>query len=138
MQNADYTSRSEPLSPGQIEQWIDFTSLEIDTNLLKWLMPRFGYSNYLAPEYGHGSNCTLYLSIQMEHPKIRVVASWEPTVLATIIIPSEYIGVVITICSEKRWEQLEYSFIDSELPRKKHRSTPNQPSLNMNPVTATA
>ncbi|KAI3722462.1 hypothetical protein L2E82_33501 [Cichorium intybus] len=115
MQNADYTSRSEPLSPGQIEQWIDFTSLEIDTNLLKWLMPRFGYSNYLASEYGHGSNCTLYLSIQMEDPKIRVVASWEPTVLATM-----YMGVVITICSKKRWEQLEYSFIDSELPRKKH------------------
>ncbi|CAI0377709.1 unnamed protein product [Linum tenue] len=44
--------------------------------------------------------------------KQRVTASWEPTVLATIIIPSEYVGPVITLCSERRGQQLEYSFID--------------------------
>ncbi|KAI7742409.1 hypothetical protein M8C21_022890 [Ambrosia artemisiifolia] len=54
-------------------------------------------------------------------PKIQVVASWEPTVLATIIIPSEYVGVVINLCSERRGEQLEYSFIDSQRAFMKYR-----------------
>ncbi|XP_076931209.1 translation factor GUF1 homolog, mitochondrial-like [Bidens hawaiensis] len=54
-------------------------------------------------------------------PKIRVVASWEPTVLATIIIPSEYVGAVINLCSERRGEQLEYSFIDSQRAFMKYR-----------------
>ncbi|XP_058074882.1 translation factor GUF1 homolog, mitochondrial isoform X2 [Magnolia sinica] len=46
-------------------------------------------------------------------PGKRVTACWEPSVTATIIIPSEYVGPVITLCSERRGEQLEYSFIDS-------------------------
>ncbi|XP_071733650.1 elongation factor 1-gamma-like [Rutidosis leptorrhynchoides] len=40
---------SSPIEYGQIEQWIDFASLEIDTNLLAWLRPRFGFATYLAP-----------------------------------------------------------------------------------------
>ncbi|KAG4925587.1 hypothetical protein JHK87_051127 [Glycine soja] len=47
------------------------------------------------------------------NPKHKVTACWEPTVLATIIIPSEYVGPVITLVSERRGQQLEYSFIDS-------------------------
>ncbi|MQL93987.1 hypothetical protein Taro_026637 [Colocasia esculenta] len=46
------------------------------------------------------------------NPGKRLVACWEPSVIATIIIPSEYVGSVITLCSERRGEQLEYSFID--------------------------
>ena len=34
---------------GQVEQWIDFSSLEIDSKLMGWLYPRFGYANYIAP-----------------------------------------------------------------------------------------
>uniref|UniRef100_A0A0R0F3B5 Tr-type G domain-containing protein n=1 Tax=Glycine max TaxID=3847 RepID=A0A0R0F3B5_SOYBN len=48
------------------------------------------------------------------NPKHKVTACWEPTVLATIIIPSEYVGPVITLVSERRGQQLEYSFIDSQ------------------------
>lgn len=48
------------------------------------------------------------------NPKQRVTACWEPTVIATIIIPSEYVGAIITLCSERRGEQLEFSFIDSQ------------------------
>jgi len=33
----------------QIEQWIDFSSLEIDSNVNKWLYPRLGYGVYLPP-----------------------------------------------------------------------------------------
>ncbi|RZC94135.1 hypothetical protein C5167_007544 [Papaver somniferum] len=42
----------------------------------------------------------------------RVTKCWEPTVSATIIIPSEYVGVVITLCYDRRGEQSEYTFID--------------------------
>ncbi|KAE8708514.1 Elongation factor 1-gamma 2 [Hibiscus syriacus] len=34
---------------GHIEQWIDFTSMEIDANIAKWLYPRLGYGVYLPP-----------------------------------------------------------------------------------------
>ncbi|KAK1396686.1 hypothetical protein POM88_006549 [Heracleum sosnowskyi] len=37
---------------------------------------------------------------------------WQQ-IAATIIIPSEYVGPVITLCSDHRGEQLEYTFIDS-------------------------
>ncbi|XWS32832.1 hypothetical protein CRYUN_Cryun22dG0023900 [Craigia yunnanensis] len=41
--------------------------------------------------------------------------------IATIIIPSEYVGPVITLCSERRGLQLEYSFIDSQRAFMKYR-----------------
>ncbi|KAF8404304.1 hypothetical protein HHK36_009187 [Tetracentron sinense] len=34
---------------GQIEQWIDFSSLEIDANILRWFLPRFGFAVYHPP-----------------------------------------------------------------------------------------
>ncbi|KAH6830289.1 Small GTP-binding protein [Perilla frutescens var. hirtella] len=55
------------------------------------------------------------------NPKNRVTACWEPTVIATIIFPSEYVGAIITLCSERRGEQLEYSFIDSQRALMKYR-----------------
>ncbi|XP_051121035.1 translation factor GUF1 homolog, mitochondrial isoform X1 [Andrographis paniculata] len=55
------------------------------------------------------------------NPKHRVTTCWEPTVIATIIIPSEYVGSIITLCSERRGEQLEYSFIDSQRALMKYR-----------------
>ncbi|XP_068647950.1 elongation factor 1-gamma-like isoform X2 [Aristolochia californica] len=32
-----------------IEQWIDFSTTEIDENILKWIRPRFGIGPYLPP-----------------------------------------------------------------------------------------
>ncbi|XP_058187357.1 translation factor GUF1 homolog, mitochondrial [Rhododendron vialii] len=73
-------------------------------------------------EYSDGSK------VQVQNPaalpsnsKQRVTATWEPTVIATIIIPSEYVGPVITLCSERRGEQLEYTFIDSQRALMKYR-----------------
>ncbi|KAM7474569.1 hypothetical protein LguiB_021812 [Lonicera macranthoides] len=40
---------SSPIEYGQIEQWIDFSSLEIDANLLAWYRPRMGRAAYLPP-----------------------------------------------------------------------------------------
>ncbi|CAM6084063.1 unnamed protein product [Calypogeia fissa] len=47
-------------------------------------------------------------------PGKRILASWEPTVTATIITPSEYVGSLITLCSDRRGEQLEHTFIDGQ------------------------
>ncbi|KAI3962434.1 hypothetical protein MKW98_010985, partial [Papaver atlanticum] len=32
---------------GHIEQWIDFSSLEVDSNILRWFYPRFGYASFV-------------------------------------------------------------------------------------------
>lgn len=32
-----------------VEQWIDFATLEIDTNILRWFIPRIGFAVYLPP-----------------------------------------------------------------------------------------
>ena len=33
----------------RIEQWIDFATLEIDANILRWFIPRIGFAVYLPP-----------------------------------------------------------------------------------------
>lgn len=73
-------------------------------------------------EYSDGSKAQVQNPAMLNsNPKQRVTASWEPSVIATIIIPSEYVGPVITLCSERRGEQLEYSFIDSQRALMKYR-----------------
>ncbi|XP_050381503.1 translation factor GUF1 homolog, mitochondrial [Argentina anserina] len=73
-------------------------------------------------EYSDGSK------VEVQNPaalvansKKQITACWEPTVLATIIIPSEYVGAVITLCSERRGQQLEYTFMDSQRAFMKYR-----------------
>ncbi|KAI3788888.1 hypothetical protein L2E82_01669 [Cichorium intybus] len=40
---------SSPIEYGQIEQWIDFSTLELALNMRGWAMPRFGYAAYIKP-----------------------------------------------------------------------------------------
>nr|GEU55464.1 elongation factor 1-gamma [Tanacetum cinerariifolium] len=40
---------SSAIEYGQIEQWIDFSSFELDANLRGWVLPRLGYANYIKP-----------------------------------------------------------------------------------------
>ncbi|KAF5725336.1 putative GTP-binding protein lepA [Tripterygium wilfordii] len=73
-------------------------------------------------EYSDGSKIEIQNPAALpSNSKKQVTASWEPTVIATIIIPSEYVGPVITLCSERRGEQMEYSFIDSQRVFLKYR-----------------
>ncbi|CAN4093754.1 unnamed protein product [Withania somnifera] len=73
-------------------------------------------------EYSDGSKLQVQNPAALpSNPKNRLIACWEPTVVATIIIPSEYVGSVITLCAERRGEQLEYSFIDSQRAFMKYR-----------------
>nr|KYP63224.1 Elongation factor 1-gamma [Cajanus cajan] len=41
--------RSSPIDNARIDQWIDFSSLEIDANLMKLYLPRLGFAPYLPP-----------------------------------------------------------------------------------------
>ncbi|XP_010915084.2 translation factor GUF1 homolog, mitochondrial [Elaeis guineensis] len=73
-------------------------------------------------EYSDGSKIQVQNPASLaSNPGKRVTACWEPSVIATIIIPSEYVGPVITLCSERRGEQLEYSFIDNQRALMKYR-----------------
>ncbi|XP_062151226.1 translation factor GUF1 homolog, mitochondrial [Alnus glutinosa] len=73
-------------------------------------------------EYSDGSKVQVQNPAAFpSNPKQQVTACWEPTVIATIIIPSEYVGPVITLCSERRGQQLEYSFVDSQRAFMKYR-----------------
>ncbi|KAI8031374.1 hypothetical protein LOK49_LG01G03783 [Camellia lanceoleosa] len=73
-------------------------------------------------EYSDGSKVQVQNpAALLSNPKKRVTATWEPTVIATIIIPSEYVGSVITLCAERRGEQLEHTFIDSQRAFMKYR-----------------
>lgn len=40
---------SSAIDQAHVEQWIDFSSLEIDANIMKLFMPRLGYAPYLPP-----------------------------------------------------------------------------------------
>ncbi|KAK2450629.1 hypothetical protein P8452_14178 [Trifolium repens] len=40
---------SSPIDQAHVEQWIDFSSLEIDANITKVYYPRLGYGTYLPP-----------------------------------------------------------------------------------------
>lgn len=73
-------------------------------------------------EYSDGTKLEVQNPAMLpSNPKYRVVSTWEPTVTATIILPSEYVGPIITLCSERRGQQLEYSFIDSQRTLLKYR-----------------
>ncbi|KAL6518907.1 hypothetical protein OROHE_017660 [Orobanche hederae] len=72
-------------------------------------------------EYSDGTKVHIQNPAMLpSNPKQRVIACWEPTIIATIMIP-RYVGSIITLCSERRGEQLEYSFIDSQRALMKYR-----------------
>lgn len=57
----------------------------------------------------------IYLSNPVHFPDPAIVAeTYEPFVLATIILPDKYLGPVMTMCLERRGVQQASSYIDSE------------------------
>lgn len=73
-------------------------------------------------EYSDGSKIVVQNPAQLpSNTKKHVTACWEPTVVATLITPSEYVGPIITLCAERRGEQLEYTFMDSQRVFMKYR-----------------
>jgi elongation factor 1-gamma len=49
LKDASVLYGSSPYETAQIEQWIDFASLEIDASILRWFIPRLGFAVYLPP-----------------------------------------------------------------------------------------
>lgn len=73
-------------------------------------------------EYADGSKVTVHNPASLSsNPGKNVETCWEPTVMATIILPREYVGGVLTLCADRRGEQLEHSFIDSQRALLKYR-----------------
>nr|ATG71175.1 small GTP-binding protein [Microbiota decussata] len=73
-------------------------------------------------EYSDGSKVTVHNPASLSSdPGKNVETCWEPTVMATIILPREYVGGVLTLCSDRRGQQLEHSFIDSQRALLKYR-----------------
>lgn len=73
-------------------------------------------------EYSDGSKLTIQNPAALpSNPNRRLVACYEPTVMATIITPSEYVGSLMTLCAERRGQQTEYSFIDGQRAMLKYR-----------------
>jgi translation elongation factor EF-4 len=66
-------------------------------------------------EFSDGTKLTVQNpALLPSNPKQRVVKAWEPTVTATIITPTEFVGSLMTLAADRRGEQKEYSFIDSQ------------------------
>lgn len=58
---------------------------------------------------------TLQLQNPSEFPQnIRVLGVWEPTVRATIVVPTEMVGPIMTLAQERRGEMLEHSVLGPE------------------------
>ena len=58
------------------------------------------------------------LSIEVENPSefptnTRIACVYEPTVRSTIIVPTEWVGAVMTLCQTRRGELLEHSVLGS-------------------------
>ena len=44
----------------------------------------------------------------------RIVEIYEPIITATIIVPKQYLGNIMTLCEQKRGEQKEMKFLDED------------------------
>ncbi|KAK6153018.1 hypothetical protein DH2020_012657 [Rehmannia glutinosa] len=64
-------------------------------------------------EFEDGSKVEMHMCTDRYKDK-KLKAIWEPMVIAKIILPSEYVGPVITLCFEREGEQLQFSFITSK------------------------
>ncbi|PSS31865.1 Elongation factor 1-gamma like, partial [Actinidia chinensis var. chinensis] len=49
LKDANLLGGSSLIESAHIEQWIDFASLEIDANIMRWFIPRIGFALYLPP-----------------------------------------------------------------------------------------
>ncbi|KAL3640157.1 hypothetical protein CASFOL_015125 [Castilleja foliolosa] len=71
-------------------------------------------------EFKDGSKVEMHMCTdRYKHKKLKAI--WEPMVIATIILPSEYIGSAITLCVEREGEQLQFSYISSKQAILKYR-----------------
>ena len=80
---------------------------EFNLNLIA-TAPSVAYRVHL----GDGSEFSLRNPADMPPPD-KVTAIDEPWIKATIVVPDEYLGSVLTLCTERRGEQVELTFAGS-------------------------
>ncbi|GJY23688.1 elongation factor 1-gamma-like protein, partial [Tanacetum coccineum] len=77
---------SSAIEYGQIEQWIDFSSFELDGNLRGWVLPRLGYANYIKPvEESYIANTKRGLTALNTHLATHTFLVGDSVTLADII-----------------------------------------------------
>ncbi|KAI3788885.1 hypothetical protein L2E82_01666 [Cichorium intybus] len=78
---------SSPIEYGQIEQWIDFSALELDANMRAWVFPRLGYATYIkSAEESYISGVKRGLGALNMHLVSRAFLVGESVTLADIIM----------------------------------------------------
>ena len=80
---------------------------EFNLNLIA-TAPSVAYRVHL----GDGTEFSLRNPADMP-PPVKVTAIDEPWIKATIVVPDEYLGSVLTLCTERRGEQVELTFAGS-------------------------
>jgi len=92
---------STPLEYGQIEQWIDFATNEIDTNIGLWLYPRLGYAPYLPPaEEAAIARLKRALGALNTHLTSKTFLVGESVTLADIILTCNLLLGIKTVCTK--------------------------------------
>ncbi|GJT27939.1 elongation factor 1-gamma-like protein [Tanacetum coccineum] len=77
---------SSAVECGQIEQWIAFSSFELDANLRGWVLPRLGYANYIKPvEESYVANTKRVLTALNTHLATHTFLVGDSVTLADII-----------------------------------------------------
>ncbi|XP_042758736.1 elongation factor 1-gamma 1 isoform X1 [Lactuca sativa] len=78
---------SSPIEYGQIEQWIDFSALELDANMRAWVFPRLGYATYIkSAEESYISGVKRGLGALNTHLASRTFLVGDSVTLADIIM----------------------------------------------------
>jgi elongation factor 1-gamma len=84
---------SSLIDQAHIDQWIDFSSLEIDANIMKLYMPRLGYATYFPPVENASSSLKRALEALNTHLAHNTYLVGHSVTLADIITTSNlYIG----------------------------------------------
>ncbi|KAL7135745.1 hypothetical protein ABFS83_11G118700 [Erythranthe nasuta] len=84
-------------------------------------------------EFHDGSKVEMHMCTERYKDK-KLKAIWEPMVIAKIILPSEYVGPVITLCAEREGEQLQFSFITSKKALLRYRLPLRQIVVDFNDI----
>ncbi|CAB4297996.1 unnamed protein product [Prunus armeniaca] len=122
-----------------VEQWIDFATLEIDSNILRWLIPRIGFAVYLPPaEEAAISALKRALTALNTHLSSNTYLVGHSVTLADIIMASKFCKIlgevkqaesVPSIQSAKKPSQAKEPTRPKDEPKKEANEEPAKPKL---------
>ncbi|KAJ8436428.1 hypothetical protein Cgig2_013469 [Carnegiea gigantea] len=124
-----------------IEQWIDFSSLEIDVNILRWFIPRIGYAMYI-PEVEEAAVSALKRALEAlnKHLASNTYLVGHSVTLADIVMTCFGFIRVLTKSFTSEFPHVESTFgqwlispisrryLAKEEPKKEVRKEPAKPT----------